>query len=625
MKWLLKAIEKETGLVTEFQDVNEASSALDIPIGNINKVLRGQRKSANGYEFIELSGESKDVSLVVPEERPATVSGFFDVSTPVGKVGSLIESQSLELFKFNDKGDKLLPKVAPFADAIANVLDMYALPKLSSPYEYDEELGLWVGHPEYGEKDLVDAVANKMNSERYFKDLYYQDYPLTYKQWADVEKAVVRRLKGMGAELVEKLDKVNPNYLAFSNGLYNLEKDELTELTRESFQTVQMDYPIIKDGDYTPIENWLKYLMNEEDYIGLCQLIGSLFYRSNEQTQVLAFLIDDGVTSSGKNGKSRVLNFIEELTSTTTLGNLTSTVKTFDLANPNDRFSKSALQHKLVNIDADLDKGKLDGTGELKKLSGGDTIRIEFKNKNSFNYTNYAKFIFSANKLPRFDDESDGWLSRLMIIPFIRDLEKPENRPFLDKSNAEKELRESPEVKGAFVYHCIREYMKVYKTGKRMPFSQSEVARNIKNNYKNDNDPIMGVIEEMPLIEYTGDMNDVILMKDFTVMFDWLKRHNLTWKKSTANIKKMLQEKGMYITKTDGVKGSETNTLTKNKYQFTGVRGVRFISADKMNDLPKTIVDGIKSELDVTAYRNTFDTLESGYEDDFKSLAETEN
>ena len=111
MKWLLKAIEKETGLVTEFQDVNEASSALDIPIGNINKVLRGQRKSANGYEFIELSGESKDVSLVVPEERPATVSGFFDVSTPVGQVGSLIESQSLELFKFNDKGDKLLPKV----------------------------------------------------------------------------------------------------------------------------------------------------------------------------------------------------------------------------------------------------------------------------------------------------------------------------------------------------------------------------------------------------------------------------------------------------------------------------------------------------------------------------------
>src|SRR3546814_8902605 len=65
-----------------------------------------------------------------------------------------------------------------------------------------------------------------------------------------------------------------------------------------------------------------------------------------------------------------------------------------------NNFSTASLFGKMANIDADVSSEELKRTGILKNLTGGDTIVAEFKFRQAFSFKNYAKLIFSANKIP---------------------------------------------------------------------------------------------------------------------------------------------------------------------------------------------------------------------------------
>lgn len=57
-------------------------------------------------------------------------------------------------------------------------------------------------------------------------------------------------------------------------------------------------------------------------------------------------------------------------------------------------------------------------TSTLKKLSGGDLIGFEYKNKDPFEDINYAKIIIATNNLPTTTDKTIGFYRRWMIIDF---------------------------------------------------------------------------------------------------------------------------------------------------------------------------------------------------------------
>jgi putative DNA primase/helicase len=57
-------------------------------------------------------------------------------------------------------------------------------------------------------------------------------------------------------------------------------------------------------------------------------------------------------------------------------------------------------------------------TSILKKLSGGDLIGFEYKNKDPFEENNYAKIIIATNNLPTTTDKTIGFYRRWMIIDF---------------------------------------------------------------------------------------------------------------------------------------------------------------------------------------------------------------
>jgi putative DNA primase/helicase len=85
------------------------------------------------------------------------------------------------------------------------------------------------------------------------------------------------------------------------------------------------------------------------------------------------------------------------------------------------RFTTAQLYQKLANIDADLSGNIfIRNTGEMKKLTGIDEIAAEKKGKDPFKFRNYAKLIFSCNKLLDLSEESDAWFRRLIQINFTK-------------------------------------------------------------------------------------------------------------------------------------------------------------------------------------------------------------
>lgn len=85
-----------------------------------------------------------------------------------------------------------------------------------------------------------------------------------------------------------------------------------------------------------------------------------------------------------------------------------------------DRFSVARLVGKMANICADLPSSHLATTSMFKALTGRDSINAERKYRDSFEFTPFAKLVFSANQLPRSDDSSHGFFRRWLIVRFNR-------------------------------------------------------------------------------------------------------------------------------------------------------------------------------------------------------------
>ncbi len=142
------------------------------------------------------------------------------------------------------------------------------------------------------------------------------------------------------------------------------------------------------------------------------------------------------LVGEGSNGKSTFINVLRAVLGTTNV----SAVNIQQLTR--NRFAPANLEGKLANLSeessgTDMDSDQLN---LLKNLSAGGEMNIERKGEQGYSYRNKAKLIFSANKVPRFHENSEAIKRRLVVIPF--------DYLIVDKdSNVEKKLvEEAPAI-----------------------------------------------------------------------------------------------------------------------------------------------------------------------------------
>jgi putative DNA primase/helicase len=195
------------------------------------------------------------------------------------------------------------------------------------------------------------------------------------------------------------------NLICMKNGIYDLKNNKFMPHDPKHYFLNQIPIQYDQNAKIIKIEEFFKQVLKPDDILKLQEIYGYCLFRSYQIQKAIMFL------GGGANGKSTVLQLLK-----TMLGDNTVSISLQDLCT--ERFAPANLYTKLANIYPDLPDKTITETGKFKILTGGDSISAEFKNRDHFTFTNYAKLIFSANKLPEAKDDTDAYFRRWIFINF---------------------------------------------------------------------------------------------------------------------------------------------------------------------------------------------------------------
>lgn len=218
------------------------------------------------------------------------------------------------------------------------------------------------------------------------------------------------------------------------NGVLNIKTRELKTHSPEYHFLAQLPIKYDPNAKGPAIDAFLEDVtMKKAETIRLLEeIIGWCLMTNRYYMHKIVALV-----GSGRNGKTTFLNLLRVF-----LGaNNCSSVELKDLCE--NRFATANLYGKLANICTELTSRSLWSTGKLKSLTGEDSICGEHKFRDSFQFTNKAKMLFSTNELPKFTEDTLAIWSRFIIIDFpnqFLDSNSKTDKNILAKLTSEAEL-----------------------------------------------------------------------------------------------------------------------------------------------------------------------------------------
>lgn len=293
----------------------------------------------------------------------------------------------------------------------------------------------------------------------------------------------------------DNLKEADSNLIAFKNGIYNLFDDSFMEFNPEIVITNMIPHAYNPDAECELVDNVLMKISNQNKDIFnlLCECVGYCFYRRNELGK--AFLLNGG----GSNGKSTFIDMVKTLLSEKNISSL-------DLSELGDRFKTAELYGKLANLGDDIGDEFVRNTSFFKKLVTGDRMTAERKGQDPFQFSNYSKFLFSANNIPRMSDKTGAVLRRLIIIPFEAKFSKndPDYRPFIKY-----DLRK-PEAIERLIVLALQGLKRVLENN---CFTSCEKVENSLSQYEIENNSIINFVNDFGLENIINEQNTLIYSK----------------------------------------------------------------------------------------------------------------
>ena len=314
-----------------------------------------------------------------------------DIKTAIGLINKYVLSDPLDdselnkilredSFKkpifYSDKGQLLFDKFAHYIKNNHHVIKL------------DEQLhifkdGVYVSGNDVIEREMIKLIPN-----------------LTARNRAEVLKyleLIAPEVKGMA----------NAKYIAFNNGIYNLDTEKLEDFNPDIIVKNKIPHNYNYNAYNETMDSVLDKISCFDDHIRdlLEEMAGYCMYRRNELRKAFILIGDKA------NGKSTFLACLIRM-----VGELNTA--SLDLAELGDRFRTAELFGKLINGGDDIGDEFIANPAIFKKIVSGDPIVVEKKGQHPFTLYNYAKPIFSANNIPRIKDKTGAVLDRLVIVPF---------------------------------------------------------------------------------------------------------------------------------------------------------------------------------------------------------------
>jgi putative DNA primase/helicase len=264
-------------------------------------------------------------------------------------------------------------------------------------------------------------------------------------------------------------------YINTRNGRLHWRTGELVAHSPEFFDVIQVPVEYDRGASCPEFGRFLETTLDAEviplveEIMGYCLIPDTRFEK--------AFVF----TGSGSNGKSVLLHVLTALLGRENVAGIS--LQSLE----ENRFAAAALVGKLANVHPDLDSRALKSSTMFKALVSGDRLNIEEKFCKSFEYTNYARFVFSANSVPLTADKSFAFLRRPLIIRFERSF---------TGQQADKNLREkltTPEELSGILNRSLAGLNRLYRNDDFTIPAQVEAAL---EEYHRANDSIKAFVSE---------------------------------------------------------------------------------------------------------------------------------
>ena len=258
--------------------------------------------------------------------------------------------------------------------------------------------------------------------------------------------------------------EVEPRYICLQNGIYDLETRKLLPHSPDFHFLNQIPTAYDPNAHYDRLEQFLHEVLPDEDIPLLDEIMGYCLYRGYP-IQKAVMLIGEG-----GNGKSTTLTILRQM-----LGSQNVSSGTLQQLGMN-RFAAADLFGKLANIAPDLPANAVTRTGIFKALTGHlDQVRAEFKFGKPFDFTNYAKLLFSANQVPRATDDTRAFYRRWILLNFPNKFEGDKDDPDLPNKLA------SPVARSALLNHALKG---LHRLLEQKHFSYTATTEEIMDQYQ---------------------------------------------------------------------------------------------------------------------------------------------
>ena len=368
----------------------------------------------------------------------------------------------------------------------------------------------------------------KLTAPETFKGLIKQfiaDYDESLITMPVVNEAFGQLSTDLNYIRIEELD-ADESIINFQNGLLKVTADELTlfDHTPDMPTTIQIPCKWAEKETPTPIfDGYLETLTRGNKDVAnlLLQFIGVIIsnvkgYRMKKSL----FMVGPGDT-----GKSQLKSLCERL-----IGH--DNFSSCDFHDLEERFGTSDLYCKRLAGSADASHMSIKELKTFKKLTGGDSIRAEFKGQKAFDFTYNGLLWLCMNSLPKFGGDNGPWVyERIMVVVCDNVIPKDkQDKTLLEKMYAERE---------GIIRKAVKALQQVIKNGYR--FDEPPGVTAMRENYKNENSSVFIFFVDCMTHRPEGRICDSCTTgKVFKVYRSWCKNNNCGFAENERDFRKQL-------------------------------------------------------------------------------------
>ena len=418
-------------------------------------------KSYTMFKRFEIVGKEKDINFLylINLKLGKPITSTSELHWRLFKIG---EQWRIENTKVDKDGNEKIP-IMNFT-TVSSTLKQNIPMKLTGEtedtsiiYSYNFSEGIYTGQEDYINRAIA-KLEYRFDPRKYTQVHKFLKTQLPYMKKLE-NKNLIAVNNGVFNKVSKKLEPFNPNYF-------------ITSKLATNYNTAAINnYLNIKDN-YFDVDKWFLSIANgDEELVKVLWEIVNEATNPNHTREKMAILYGEG-----NNGKGTFQTMLINLIGIENISTLT----------PHEfsgEFKLEMLQGKVCNIGDDISNKYLDDMSNLMSIVTGDPVAVNRKGKSVITARFKLFNLFSANKLPKVRNKSQGTYRRLLIVPFNADF----NGQVQDRRIKDEYLKNSTILEYILYTALHLDFEK---------FSNPRATERMLEEYKEDNDYIYSFIKD---------------------------------------------------------------------------------------------------------------------------------